>query len=151
MPRLTIQGNTYDYPDPGQDPGWGEEATAWAEAVTAALNTLIGLGDILETSFTLQDNISSPSNVEGLRFDPAFVRAANVSYSVIRNGINQSGTLHISYNSSGAIGEKFTLQDTGSGNVGIAFSILDSGQVQYRSASTGSTSQIKFSAKTLSQ
>lgn len=151
MPELTIQGNTYNYPDPGQDPGWGSDASDWAQAVTDVLNFLVNPGDILETSFTIQDNTSVAANINGLRFDSSIVRAANVSYSIIRNGANQSGTLHLNYNSSAPAGSKWSLQENRSGDVGVVFSITDLGQVQYMSTSTGSTATIRFSARTLSQ
>lgn len=151
MPILTIQNQTFNYPDPGTDPGWGEESSAWAQAVTDALNTLIAPGDILETSFTLQDNITTPTLIVGLRFDSALVRAANVTYSINRNGQAQSGTLHLNFNISGATGQKWTIQEARSGEVGIIFSVNDTGQVSYQSSATGSTSNIKFSARTLSQ
>lgn len=151
MRQLVIQGNVYNYPDPGEDPGWGSDATDWAQAVTDVLNTLVSASDILETSFTVQDDVSSYSNIDGLRFDSALVRAANISYSINRNGSNQSGTLHLNYNTSGSIGNKWTLQENRSGDVGITFSVTDTGQIQYISTNSGFSGQIKFAAKTLSQ
>lgn len=151
MPQLTIQGSTFDYPDAGEEPGWGEDATAWAEAVTDVINFLVNPGDILETSFTLLDNTAVAANVVGMRFDSSIVRAANVNYSINRNGANQSGTLHLNYNSSAAPGSKWTLQENTSGDVGVVFSVTDLGQVQYTTSSTGFNGAIKFTARTLSQ
>lgn len=152
MPLLTIAGNTYSYPDPGTEPGWGEDATGWASAVTQVLGTLIGPGDILETSFTIQDNISSYTLIGGMRFDSAFVRAANISYAINRNGTEQSGTLQLNYSSSGSPGNKWSIIETDkNGDVGVIFNVTDTGQVQYESTSTGFSGQIKFYAKTLSQ
>lgn len=152
MPRLTIAGSTYNYPDPGTEPGWGEDATDWAQAVTDVLNTLVNTGDILQTTFTLQDNQSSPASVSGLMFDPTIVRAANVTYSINRNGFNQAGTLLLNYNASAGAGSKWNFTEANKiGDVGVTFSILDTGQVQYISTSTGFSCSMDFNARTLSQ
>lgn len=162
MPQLTVNNNVYDYPDPGTEPGWGESATAWAQAVTDVLNTLLAPGDILETSFVIGNNVTLFTNVNGLAFDGATVRAANISYVVTRRstetpaGNNESGAIFLTYDSAGTVGEKWKLSQRSdiSNTSSIAFNITDAGQVQYKSSDIGSTSyqgQIKFSAKTLSQ
>lgn len=152
MPILTIAGTPYNYPDEGTEPGWGSDATDWAQAVTDVINTLVAPGDILQTTFTLQDNTATPTIVSGLRFDPTVVRAANITYSVNRNGQNQAGLLLLNYNQSGATGSKWVITEANKiGDVGVTFSIDDTGQVYYLSTSTGFTAAITFAAKTLNQ
>lgn len=160
MPLLTVSNNVYDYPEPSREPGWGEEATAWAQAVTDVLNTLLGPGDILETSFVIGNNVSVVTNINGMSFDGAAVRAANVTYTVIRrsdetpSGNTESGTLRLTYDPAGTIGNKWKLSQLGDMSAGMVFSVTDAGQVQYKSTDIGSTNyqgQIKFIAKTLSQ
>lgn len=160
MPQLTVNNNVYDYPDPGTEPGWGESATAWAQAVTDVLSTLLAPGDILETSFVIGNNVTTYTNINGLAFDGATVRAANVSYVVTRSsvetpsGTNESGEIHLTYDPAGGGGSKWKLSVISDAAAGITFTCTDAGQVQYKSTDIGSTTyqgQIKFSAKTLSQ
>lgn len=46
MPSLKVNGITFNYPDPGSPPGWGGEATSWAEEMTTTLNGIISPTDI---------------------------------------------------------------------------------------------------------
>jgi len=160
MPILTVNNNVYNYPDAGTDPGWGEDATAWAQAVTDVLSTLLAPGDILETSFSISNNVLVDTNVNGLQFNGASVRAANVEYSIYRtstetpSGNVQTGTLLLTYDTTGAIGSKWIVADQRTGDAGVVFTCTDAGQIQYKSTDIGTTSyqgQIKFRARTLAQ
>jgi hypothetical protein len=82
--NLTINGNTYPYPSPSDDPGWGAGASGWASEVTTALNDLQSVDDIPETSFNLANNISSPADITGFTFNPATVRGAVLDYTIYR-------------------------------------------------------------------
>jgi hypothetical protein len=161
MPILIVNNNAYAYPDPGQEPGWGESATAWAQAVTDVLNTLVAPGDILETNFTIGNNVSSFTNINGLAFDGAVVRAANITYSVYRtttampSGTVEQGTILLTYDNAGSVGNKWKVSIQSDVTAGVTFACTDSGQVQYISTdmtpSTGYTGTIVFKARTLSQ
>ena len=156
---LTINGTTYNYPSPGDDAGtWGEDATGFAVEVAAVLATLLAPGDILQTSFTVSNNVTIASNVNGLLFDPAQVRAANITYSVYRktdsvtSGNVENGTLYINYDTNAGAGLKWTLSQQRNGDAGITFSITDAGQFQYITTDITGTNyigQMKFSAKSL--
>lgn len=149
MIPLIVSGNTYQFPSDGEDPGWGGEVTEWARAVTEALASVLGPGDILPTDFEIVDNMPTPQNVVGLTFDGALVRAANVTYAIVRGSITQVGTLYLSYNGTAAAGMQWTLSEQLSNDAGVRFSVTDAGQVQYISSSTGTNGQMRFSAKTL--
>lgn len=158
--KLTIQGTTYEYPIPGEDPNWAEGATDWAEAVTLALSTLLGPGDILQSTFTINNNVSIPANINGLLFDPGTVRSANISYAVYRTstaqpaGNTESGTIYINYDDSATSGNKWSLTQQINNNAGIVFNILDNGQIQYTTNDIGNTGyfgKITFSAKSLAK
>jgi hypothetical protein len=160
VPQLTVNNEVFQYPSPGDEPGWGEGATAWAVAVTDVLNTLLGPGDILNTTFSVANNQTSVTNVTGCIFDSTIVRAANVSYSIYRktdsftSGNTEAGTLLITYDNAAALGSKWTLVQNASGSAGVSFSINDSGQVQYISTDLTGANHLctmKFSAKTLAQ
>lgn len=147
---LTVGNTTYQYAVPGQDPGWGEDNTAWAVAVTEVLGTLVGVGDIVNSSALLLDNISVATDVSGLSFDGAQVRAVNVTYALIRGAVTQSGTLQLNFNTSAPMGSKWTLAEQSINDVGVQFSVTDSGQIQYITSSTGTNVQMRFNAKALS-
>lgn len=163
MLQLTIAGTTFDYPESGEDPNWANGAgpTEWAQAVTDALATLIGPGDILSTTFTIDNNISVATNVNGLIFDSGTIRAANISYAVYRtstatpSGNSETGTMLLTFDDSAASGSQWQLsQGTVNGSAGIAFSVTDAGQIKYISSdinATGYVGTMKFSAKALTK
>lgn len=157
---LTIQGTTFNYPVSGEDPNWATEATGWAIAVTDALNTLLAPGDILQTTFTIANNNTAASNINGLTFDSGTVRAASVDYSIYRTstsnpaGHAEFGNIFLVYDDSAASGNKWKLSQTIDGGAGVSLTILDSGQIQYTSTDIGSTGYsgtMKFKARVLSK
>lgn len=158
--NLIVNGTSYVYPDPGQDPNWGAGATDWAAAVTEALNTILAPGDILTTAFSIDNNISVAANINGLLFDPGVIRAANIDYAIYRTstanpaGNAETGTIHLIYDDSAAVGLKWKITHSIDGDAGVSLSITDAGQVQYMSSDIGTTGYsgtIKFRAKTLSK
>jgi len=160
MAQLTVGNQIFNYPDPGEEAGWGEDATGWAEAVTAALSALIASGDILPTSLVLQNNQSTAADVTGLFFNANTIRAANINYAVYRisnttnPGLAESGLLMLDLNDTAPVGSKWTLIQIKNGDGGVAFSVTDGGQVQYTSTDiglTGYTGVINFSAKVLTK
>lgn len=155
---LLVNGTSYEYPIPGEDPNWGAGATDWAEAVTSALNTLLAPGDILETTFSIDNNISVETNINGLLFDPGTIRAANVDYAIYRtstgtpSGNAETGVIKLIYDDSAAVNSKWKLAQNIDGSAGVTFSVNDAGQVQYKSTDIGApgySGVIKFRAKTL--
>lgn len=157
---LTIAGTTFNYPSSGQDPNWAEEASGWAVAVTDALNTLIGPGDILTTEFSIDNNISVATNINGLLFDSGFTRASNINYSVYRTstanpaGNAETGTIYLIFDDSAPVNQKWKLSQNKDGDAGVSFSIGDNGQVQYLSSDIGSVGYsgvIVFNAKSLAK
>jgi len=156
---LELQGKIYDYPDPGASPGWGEGATEWAKAINTALTSLLGAGDILETSGLLLNNQSIATDVVGLTFSNSIVRAANIQYAIYRTtdspsvGIAESGTLYLTYNALD-VGNEWILTQNKSGDAQVVFSVTSLGQVQYVSSDlsgTNYTGKIIFTAATLAQ
>lgn len=157
---LTVNGTPYNYPVPGENPEWGADATDWAKAITDAISTLLGPGDILSSTFSIDNNIMSATNVNGLLFDPGTVRSANISYAIYRistsntQGYAENGTIYIVYDDNASVGSKWQLSQRSGGNSGVAFSIDDNGQLQYTSTDIGSlgySGSIRFSAKALTK
>jgi hypothetical protein len=156
MPVLTVGNQVFQYPDPGTEAGWGEDATGWASAVTASLAALRSPGDILPTTLTLQNNISTPTDVLGLFFNSNSVQAAQISYSIYRvststnPGIAESGIILLDFNATATVGNKWNLTQLRNGDAHVAFSVTDGGQVQYISNDiglTGYTGVMSFLAK----
>ena len=151
---LIVNNNIFAYPDDGDPPGWGADATGWAVEVTDVLQTLAGTNDITETIFTLTNNTSSPSNITALSFNPSTVRSATVEYSIYiltsSTERAEAGTLKLVYKNGGPIGAKWSIGNVFFGDdCGIVFSVTDAGQVQYTStniAGTGYSGVIHFTA-----
>jgi hypothetical protein len=158
---LIVNNIPFQYPTAGDEPGWGNSASAWAEAVTNVLSDLLGPNDILETAFNIANNQSDNSgtngDVTGLIFNAASVRAANISYSIYRisdsniSGKAETGTIQIVYDN--AVGWIIN-QGNILGSSGVTFTIMSTGQIKYKSTDIGSTNYngtLKFRAKTLQQ
>jgi hypothetical protein len=152
---LLVNNSVYQYPVDNDSPGWGEEATGWAVAVTDVLGTLVGTGDILETVANITNNQTSPADVVGLSFDPTTIRGSITQYSVYRvtssSELVEVGQMYVSYKS---VAATWDLVIVGGQGANIVFSITPGGQVQYTTdnmGGTGYSGQMKFVAKALSQ
>lgn len=154
---LVVNGTLYNYPTSGEDPNWAEEASGWSEAVTDVLGTLLAPGDILETTFSISNNITSAQNVNGLLFDSGTNRSAVISYSVYRtststtSGKAEVGTMTLVYDDDATSGSKWSLMQTANGDAGVVFNVTDAGQITYLSSDIGSagySGTIHFKAST---
>jgi hypothetical protein len=155
---LTINGTNYIFPEQGTDPAWGEVVVDWAEAVTGQINSIVSEDEILTKSFVIVNNTTSASDVTGLVFDFTSVRAAIVSYTIIRttstvtSGKAELGYINILYDGGASAGSQAIVQqDQLAGDAGVTFTCTDTGQVQYTStnlAGLGYSGVMKFSATT---
>lgn len=151
---LQIGSETFEYPENRENPGWGEEATGWAEAVTDAIANVQGPNDILTTSANLNNNQAVAANVNNFRFDTSEVQAISAEYLIIRvydsgsSTVTESGEIIGNYN-----GSDFVISQDAVGDAGITFSITSVGQVQYISSNLTNhvSSVIRFKAKTIDQ
>jgi hypothetical protein len=161
MPSNIVVNNVpIAYPSAGDGPGWGEAATTFAEEVATALGNINNPNDILETTFAVANNVGSFTNVAGLAFNTGAVRAAEISYSIIRSsnsnptGIVEAGSMTAVYDSAASVGSKWQVSVgpiVGPG-AGCTFTVTDTGQIQYTSSdigSTGYTGEMRFRAKTI--
>jgi hypothetical protein len=157
---ITIGTTPISYPSPGDAPGWGAAATEAMEAVAEVLASLSNPNDILETTFTVANNVSSFSNVLGLAFNTGAVRSAEIAYSIVRTsstnltGITEAGTMTAVYDSAAGSGDKWQMSigPIAGPGAGVTFSVTDAGQVQYKSSDIGATSyvgEMRFRAKTI--
>lgn len=154
--QLTINGETYQFPSNGDSPSWGESITDWAQAITNAVNSAVGNGDIIQTVVTINNNQTSSTNVGGLVFDTSTVRGAIVDYSIYRTTSSvelvEVGTMYLSYKS---VANTWELCQVGmSTTAGVTFTVSPSGQVLYTSdnqSGTSYTGTMSFRARALLQ
>lgn len=158
---LTVNNIPFEYPVPGDSPGWGQPATDWATEVTIALNDLQSPTDIPQNSFTISNNVTVFTDITGLNFNTGLVRAAFIQYSVYRtstsnpSGNIDAGIMSIVYDNLASSGSKWTVVGgpISSGTSGVTFNITDAGQFQYKSTDlgVGHSGVMHFTAKTLAQ
>ena len=146
---LTVNGLPFSYPSAGEAPGWGENATDWASAVTDTVNGLIGPGDILASLFSITNNQgpgeggATPANVTGLLFNSTAILGAIVYYSVTRktdtNEAVETGELRLVYKPNSAT---WIMAQSLVGNAGISFSVTSLGQIQYTTSNLSGSNYI---------
>ena len=152
---VVLSGTQYKIPKANSSPPWGEELNDYLKALGTAYSALVGIGDISETGATIANNQASPTVVTGLSFDSAQVRAAFISYSILRktdsSNFTEQGSLNLVYNADGSIGEKWSIQrDSMGADTGVEFTVADTGQVSYTSTNIAGANYIgtiRFEAK----
>lgn len=122
-----------------------------------AVENFLGAAFMGETSFTIANNQSSPSDVTALVFDGSEVRSFEVDYQIYRNTtgggateLAERGKLLAVYSSVAASWEMTQAPVVGS--AGVTFTITTAGQIQYTSTNitgTPDTSAMKFQARTM--
>lgn len=133
---LRVGNEIYDYPTSSQEPGWGEDATNWAIAVTEVLNSLAGPGTINEVQSVIENNISVATALPGLVFAASLTQSAVVLYRIQRDTddispIIEQGRLDIVLDN----GVWKMSRDITVGNLsGVTFDIDATGQVTYLSS-----------------
>ena len=132
--QLQIGNKTVSYPEPGDNPGWGEDGTKFAQLVADALTTVQGPNDITTTTTALSNDVSSDTAIAGLSFNLVEVRRATVEYVMVRifdsgaSTIVESGTITGDYD-----GTNFDISVEANDDSGITFNSNSSGQILYQS------------------
>lgn len=136
MPKsIVVNGTTFLYPEAGEDPGvYGEEATAWAEEVSTVLASVVGVGDILQTNFNLDNNqTGSFANITGFLFDSNQVKGITCTYRIERTNATtyliEKGQLELVFNPQTSV---WQIQREYVGDGGIDLDITSGGQLQYK-------------------
>lgn len=129
--NITINGTIYSLPQQDDSPPWGTQITDIIEALADGLTATIGPNDILPSTFTVGNNVITPTPVTGLIFDEGEVRSAEISYSVDRSTSNsevsENGTLFVNYNNTT---NTWNSSQISNGNSNILFTIVG-GQILY--------------------
>lgn len=135
---FTINGTTFNYPAPGENPDWSEDATDWAEAVTDAIANFSGSGSISQRQATIEDNITTFTDVDGAIFDATQVNAFFMSYFVTRTDgvteVTEKGHIEGGYNNTSG---EWEFDVDASSDAGMEFTVTTNGQIQYKSSSIG--------------
>jgi len=146
MSKLLQVGNdVFEYPQQGTGAGHGEEATAWAEAVTEALANFLGPNDILLTSANLANGVATPQVIPGLSFNTGQVQHINVEFLIVRiydvapvppetepttTKIVESGKIYGNFNGSDF---RISIEATGD-DTGVELDVTAGGQFNYTSS-----------------
>jgi hypothetical protein len=162
MPKTLVVGSEeFEFPLSGENPGYASEITDWAGAVTDALSTVQKPNDILTTTASLANNVTTPTNIPGFSFSTAQVIAIDCRYFVKRVTTGPSATYaEVGYIEGSFDGTNWsiTIRTTGDSGiippsyVGVLLSITPAGQIQYTSTNLpGSThaGTITFEAKVI--
>lgn len=153
--NLTIGNEVFEFPDVGENPGYGSEVSDWAEAVTDALSTVQKPNDILTTTASINNNISIPTNIPGFSFSTAEVISIDCKYFIKREAVSPN----VSVTEVGHIegyydGNNWGISIRTTGDAGVELSITPAGQIQYTSTNLGPnpsayTGEITFEAKVI--
>ena len=149
---LTVGTTTFQYPEQGTAPGWGECATDWACAVTVRLATLSGSNDINCTCVVILNNQCSAQDIgagaSALKFATATVRSFVTTYAVTRGAcccVVEAGEMEGVFDET-----NWAFSHNHVGCAGMNFQITAAGQIQYFS-DCGTAGNIKFRARTVDQ
>lgn len=153
MSKVTINGNVYNYPDPGTEQGWGSNATDAFNDVVSLVNSLTGNGYIGESTVNLAQQ-ASLTDIPALIFSSTLTKSASIKYRIWvkfsdPGGVDlvEDGILNARYNDETAtwiLTREFNGADS---KVFIDFSSITSGQLQYKTGSyigTFITIEMKF-------
>jgi hypothetical protein len=144
--NLSINGINYTFPAEGENPPWGSDVADWAIAVTNVLGSLAGETDILNSSFSMSDAVSSPLPIIGFSFDLLKVKTAIIDYAIYREASTEkveSGTLTLTNT-----GTSLNISRESTADVGIDLTIDVTGQFFYKSDRGTGPATFKYRAKT---
>lgn len=148
---LTVGTEEFDFPEEGDNAGYGENVTDWATAVSDALSTVQQRNDITNTTAAILNNVSVATAISGFSFDTSEVISINSEFIITRTtdvpavSLVESGYIEGNFN-----GSDWTIVVESVGNSGVTFDITAAGQVTYTSTNmtgTNYSGEIRFRAK----
>lgn len=149
---LQVGSDIFEYPEQGEKAGWGESATAWAEAISKAVNDLSGPNDILLSTASLANNQTSAADINGLLFDTSKIQSVKVDYFIERTfdsgatTIGETGQILGHYD-----GTEFIITYERTEYSGVDITVTNTGQFQYISDEKANhdSSTMRYRAKTI--
>ncbi len=159
MPQFIIAGTPIDFPDSGSSPDWSPAVISFAQAVTNALNTVVGTYNVApQTQDISVYNPGTSVDITNLNFSTALIRAVFISYAIYRTtssaNADEAGTLVAVYNPNNPATHLWEMSQSSVGHGGISFYMTDTGQLQFTTTAlsgTGHTGTISFAANVLLQ
>lgn len=152
---LTVNNNAYNYPTEGEEPGWGGDATGWAEDVTVMIESLAGTGTISETQALIEAVVASPTEIPGLIFNNTLVESAQITYRILRSTtieqLSEAGILQVEYDPASS-SWVMTRQIVSGSDTRVVLDIDTNGQGTYTALSLSGSSYsgyIKFKTITI--
>lgn len=145
--ELIVNGTTYNVPEQGSNPVWGEAINSWMVAVTNLLATLGSATDLQNTEFNLLAS-QSGTTITNLSFDTSTVRSFIIEYTIYRASTTdktENGTITGSYN-----GTSWNIIRESDVDCGLTFSCNSSGQFSYDSDSNG-VGTLSYRSRTFTQ
>jgi hypothetical protein len=141
--QVIINSQPYNYPEPGDLPGWGSDAS---DAFVALVNYVNGISpptDIILTTASLADNVVVPTTITNLTFNSSLIYGAIVELTINRGTATELDTLDLVYTEG-----NWTMDRTQSAtDTGVTFSITSGGQLQYTTTSTGTPATMVVRAR----
>lgn len=152
--EIIIQNKVIEFPESGASPNWAPAVIAFAQAVEAALASVVGGFDVAPQVQNIDaSNPATDVDITNLNFPPVSVRSATIFYAVNRATDSamavEGGNLNIVYNANNPANNKWELAQYKTGEGFITFSITDTGQFQYTTqtlAGANHTGNITFRA-----
>lgn len=153
---IQVGNQTFELPITGKNPDWGEEVSAILEALAESSQVVQGPNDVLLSSANILNNQTAPVNFGNLAFNTANVLSIDIDYFIIRRfdpgtgpeAITENGKIYANFD-----GSNWKLSQTGTGEVGIAFTITPAGQIQYSSTDISGyiSGTARFRARTIDE
>lgn len=81
--EVRIKNSVFTIPAVGEN-RWGEKTTALLEAMATLLTSVVGPQDILTREAVLANNTSTPTIINGLKFDTSIVESSRVDGVIVR-------------------------------------------------------------------
>ena len=144
MPRITVKGTTFEFPNSSAAANWSPAVIETIQAIADAVNIFTGTFDVAPQTISI-DTYNPGVNiaVDNLIFPPTDVRAVSVFYTVHRKTDNstlistdgveiaETGTLELVYNNARSSGTKWEISRMGEGDAFVSFSVSDLGQILF--------------------
>lgn len=152
--KVQIANSIHEVPVQGE-PKWGEKTTDVILALVDVASNLIGPADILIKESTLSNNITSPSPINGFKFDTTIVQSISATAIIVRTfpEVLELPALQDTVVLEGSTyqGEVFySVRYTGN-NAGVKLTLLSDGQIEYTSLDVANTENIfiKFTGRAI--
>jgi hypothetical protein len=149
---LTVNNIPFDFPEQGDQAPWGESVTGWAQEVTEVIETIKGPYDFIETTITIQNNITN-ANLSGISFNTGLVRSFEASGTIFRVAGTSPEIVETFILQGLNLGSSWQISQEGIGDSGVLFDIDTFGQLKYTSNNlAGQTSAfVKIRATSVSK